>query len=83
MKSNKIAISPQCEVSLSLLIGLDTHKVKLFFKSLFPKVDIDLSIIKNNSIASGPADPTCRYKDFSEDGTSKSCSSVNYHVQMG
>jgi len=63
------------------LFSLGTHQAKLLSELQFPCVDINLSIVKYDSISSSPDHPTCSYEKFSKNGEAKVGSGYNHHVK--
>jgi hypothetical protein len=79
-KKLAIAISPKAEGNLSRLLGFGAHQTKFFSELCLPHIEINLSIVKDNSISCRLNDPACSNEDLSEKWVAKGCSSLNNHV---
>jgi hypothetical protein len=82
-KLYNIAISPNIKRTLPTGLGFDTHQAKFFFEFPFPNINIDLTIIKDNSISCSPDQPAGIDNNFSEDRTSKITSGFYHHIKRG
>ena len=80
-KLNIIAISPKTKRALPARLGFVCTQAKFIFKLPFPNIDVDLTIIEENSVSCGPYHPTGSDHYFDEDATTKSCSCFYQRIQ--
>jgi hypothetical protein len=69
---------------LSNWLGFGTHQTKFLFELSLPSIDINLTIIKNDSISCRSNHPTSCDENFSEQGVSKiSPGSITVYLKVG
>ena len=76
-----VAISPQTKWGLPVWLGFGAHQTKLLLEASLPNVDVDLSIVKDDSISCGPNNPAGSNDYFPKISITKVFSSLKNHIQ--
>ena len=77
----QVVLLPYKQGIRDTLLGLDTNLTNFLLEKCPPFQQSSSLIIKDNFISRFPKDPTCGYKNFSEDVTVEVYSCLNDHVQ--
>jgi len=76
-----VAISPQTKWGLPVWLGFGAHQTKLLLEASLPNVDVDLSIVKDDSISCGPNNLAGSNDYFPKISITKVFSSLYNHIQ--